>query len=73
DGSEQKVEGCKRVTYGYAIYRAQKIIASGRSSLNDLSHVFDGEAVGAARALEHAAELAGPGDNVYLCIDSTSV
>ncbi|ENH98659.1 hypothetical protein COCC4DRAFT_117971, partial [Bipolaris maydis ATCC 48331] len=73
DGSEQRCEGKKRVTYGYAIYRAQEKIATGRGSLHSLSHVFDAEAIGACRALQHAAQIARPTDAVYMCIDSTSV
>jgi hypothetical protein len=73
DGSEQHSEGEKRVTYGYAIYQAQVQVATGRGSLYTLSHVFDAEAIGACRALQHAAQIARPTDAVYLCIDSTSV
>lgn len=73
DGSEQRCEGKKRVTYGYAIYRAQEKIATGRGSLHSLSHVFDAEAIGACRALQHAAQIARPTDAVHMCIDSTSV
>ena len=73
DGSEQYSEGEKRVTYGYAIYQAQVQVATGRGSLHSLSHVFDAEAIGACRALQHAAQIARPTDAVYLCIDSTSV
>jgi ribonuclease HI len=73
DGSEQYSEGEKRVTYGYAIYQAQVQVATGRGSLHTLSHVFDAEAIGACRALQHAAQIARPTDAAYLCIDSTSV
>ncbi|KAI0569989.1 hypothetical protein Alg130_11405, partial [Pyrenophora tritici-repentis] len=44
DGSEQRTDGERFVTYGYAIYQAQTQIAIGRGSLNPQSHVFDAEA-----------------------------
>jgi hypothetical protein len=47
DGSEQRINGDKHVTYGYAIYWNRLKVAEGRGSLNPQSHVFDAEAVGA--------------------------
>lgn len=75
DGSEQLVDGEKRVTYGYAIYQHERKVASGRGSLNPQSHVFDAEAVGAWRGLRHAIRLfpSLPHSRTWLCIDSTSV
>jgi hypothetical protein len=74
DGSEQRTDGERFVTYGYAIYQAQTQIATGRGSLNPQSHVFDAEAVGAWRGLQHAIRLAPYGHRrLWMCIDSTSV
>ena len=72
DGSEQYVEGAKRITYGYAVYQGGSQTATGRGSLHPCSHVFDGEAVGAWRGLAHALRDQ-PHRRVWLCIDSTSV
>jgi len=74
DGSEQRNEGIRAVTYGYAIYQGQARIATGQGSLHPVSHVFDAEAVGACRGITHAIQLAPPGHrNLVMCIDSTSV
>ena len=54
DGSEQYVEGIKHVIYGYAIYQNQRLLRTGRGSLNSRSHVFDAEAVGAWQGLRDA-------------------
>ena len=72
DGSEQRVNGTRTVTYGYAVYRGQQQIATGRGSLHPCSHVFDGEAVGAWRGLSYALNQR-PSGRVWMCIDSTSV
>ena len=62
------------MTYGYAIYQAQTLIASGSGSLNPQSHVFDAEAVGAWRGLQHAMRLDPTSyQRIEMCIDSTSV
>jgi hypothetical protein len=54
DGSEQYTkEGEKRVTYGFAVYQNGKQLQSGRGSLHPTSHVFDAEAIGAWRGLQH--------------------
>jgi ribonuclease HI len=74
DGSEQYKGGEKRVTYGFAVYQNGKQLQSGRGSLNPTSHVFDAEAVGAWRGLQHTVRQ--PAFNtrrIWLCIDSTSV
>jgi ribonuclease HI len=75
DGSEQRINGDRHVTYGYAIYWNRLKVAEGRGSLNPQSHVFDAEAVGAWRGLQHAIRLspsiACP--RIWMCIDSTSV
>jgi len=74
DGSEQRIEGRRAVTYGYAIYQGQTKLTTGQGSLHPLSHVFDAEAIGACRGLTHAVRLAPPGHReIVLCIDSTSV
>ena len=75
DGSEKYVEGEHRVGYGYAIYQNRKQIASGCGSINDLSHVFDAEAIGAWKGLQKAASMpAGVRtQRLWMCIDSTSV
>jgi hypothetical protein len=57
DGSEQRINGDRHVTYGYAIYWNRLKVADGRASLNPQSHVFDAEAVGAWRGLQHAIRL----------------
>jgi ribonuclease HI len=57
DGSEQRLEGEKRVTYGYAIYRAQEQVATGRGSLHSLSHVFDAEAIGACMCIDSTSVI----------------
>jgi ribonuclease HI len=75
DGSEQYTkEGEKRVTYGFAVYQNRKQLQTGRGSLSPTSHVFDAEAVGAWRGLQHTIrqpELRTC--RIWLCIDSTSV
>jgi ribonuclease HI len=75
DGSEQYTrEGEKRVTYGFAVYQNRKQLQSGRGSLHPTSHVFDAEAIGAWRGLQHT--IRQPELNtrrIWLCIDSTSV
>ena len=75
DGSEQHQNGDTHVGYGYAIYQNGKQIATGSGAINSLSHVFDAEAIGAWKGLQHAIRL--PPDvsqrRLWLCIDSTSV
>jgi ribonuclease HI len=75
DGSEQYTKGGeKRVTYGFAVYQDGKQLQTGRGSLHPTSHVFDAEAIGAWRGLQHT--IRQPGFNtrrIWLCIDSTSV
>ena len=75
DGSEQYTkEGEKRVTYGFAVYQNRKQLQTGRGSLSPTSHVFDAEAIGAWRGLQHTIrqpELRTC--RIWLCIDSTSV
>ena len=75
DGSEQYTkEGEKRTTYGFAVYQNRKQLQTGRGSLHSTSHVFDAEAVGAWRGLQHTIrrpELRTR--RIWLCIDSTSV
>lgn len=75
DGSEQQHSGARKVGYGYAVYQNGRQIASGHGAINPLSHVFDAEAIGAWKALQHTLRL--PPDisqrRLWLCIDSTSV
>ena len=75
DGSEQTIEGVKRVTYGFTIYQGSRKKLTGSGSLNPQSHVFDAEAVGAWRGLQQAILLQTitHSAEVWLCIDSTSV
>lgn len=74
DGSEQWIDGTKQVTYGYVIYQGRKEVSHGRGSLHTRSHVFDAEAVGAWRGLEHVMrEPALRLQRIWMCIDSTSV
>ncbi|KAH9859201.1 hypothetical protein J1614_012278 [Plenodomus biglobosus] len=76
DGSEQRVEGDRRVTYGFAVYQDKCLITTGRGSLNPETHVFNAEAVGAWRGLEQVARLIHTGlphTRIWICIDSTSV
>ena len=75
DGSEQCIDGDRHVGYGYAVYQDGRQIASGYGAINPLSHVFDAEAIGAWKGLQHTIRL--PSNisqrRIWLCIDSTSV
>jgi hypothetical protein len=75
DKSEQQHAGCRKVGYGYAIYQNGHQIATGHGTINPLSHVFDSEAIGAWKALQHTPRL--PPNirqcRLWLCIDSTAV
>ncbi|RAL59824.1 hypothetical protein DID88_000453 [Monilinia fructigena] len=51
DGSESYDDAGKHVGYGYAIYRGQALVATGKGAINTLSHVFDAEAIGALKGL----------------------
>jgi hypothetical protein len=75
DGSEQYYKGEHSVIYGYAIYISQVKIASGQGSLHHQSLVFDAEAVGAWRRLQHTISLTAsyPFNRIWMCIDSTLV
>ena len=75
DGSERYIEGQRHVGYGYAIYQNGKQIATGHGSINSLSHVFDAEAIGAWKGLQHTIRmpLYIRQCRLWLCIDSTSV
>ena len=75
DSSEQYTkEGEKRVTYGFAVYQDRKQLQTGRGSLHPTSHVFDAEATGAWRGLQHTIrQPALCTRRIWLCIDSTSV
>jgi hypothetical protein len=61
----------RKVGYGYAVYQNGRQIASGHGAINPLSHVFDAEAIGAWKALQHTLRL--PPDisqrRLWLCID----
>ncbi|KAI1506871.1 Dimer-Tnp-hAT dimerization containing protein [Pyrenophora tritici-repentis] len=66
--------GEKRVTYGFAVYQNRKQLQTGRGSLSSTSHVFDAEAVGAWRGLQHTIRQSEFNTRrIWLCIDSTSV
>ena len=74
DGSEQRLDSGRHVTYGYAIYQNQKLLKTGRGSLNSRSHIFDAEAAGAWQGLREA--LNDPTlrmRRLWMCIDSISV
>ena len=74
DGSEQNLDGTRRVTYGFAIYQNRQMLHKGSGSLHPQTHVFDAEAVGAWRGLQQALrrpELRQ--QRIWMCIDSTSV
>jgi ribonuclease HI len=75
DGSEQHIDGSRHVAYGYAIYQNRKQIGTGHGAINPVSHVFDGEAIGVWKGLQHTIRL--PANvrhrRLWLCIDSTSV
>jgi ribonuclease HI len=75
DGSEDNTKGIRKVTYGYVIYKNRVRIASGSGSLHEQSHVFDAEAVGAWKGLQHVLRMASsiPFHRIWMCIDSTSV
>jgi ribonuclease HI len=73
DGSEVYVDGERRVAYGYVVYSGQTKVAEGKGTLHPVSHVFDSEAVGAWRGLQHALHLPIQKAHIWMCIDSTSV
>jgi hypothetical protein len=75
DGSERYIEGQRHVGYGYAIYQNGKQIATGHGSIRSLSHVFDAEAIGAWKGLQHTIRMPSHirQRRLWLCIDSTSV
>lgn len=75
DGSERYIEGQRYVGYGYAVYQTGHQIAHGSGSINNLSHVFDAEAIGAWSGLKHAIRLPPEisQQRIWMCIDSTSV
>ena len=75
DGSEQTIQGTRYVGYGYAVYQSAIQVASGCGSINPLSHVFDAEAIGAWKGLQHTIKLQPSISQrrIWLCIDSTSV
>ncbi|RAL59609.1 hypothetical protein DID88_006468 [Monilinia fructigena] len=75
DGSEQTIDRKHCVGYGYAIYRNGTQIASGFKQIRSDSHVFDAEAIGAWRGLEHLITTLKDSTNsrIWMCIDSTSV
>ncbi|RAL58019.1 hypothetical protein DID88_009097 [Monilinia fructigena] len=75
DGSEQTIDRKHCVGYGYAIYRNGTQIASGFKQIRSDSHVFDAEAIGAWRGLEHLITTLkdSPNSRIWMCIDSTSV
>ena len=75
DGSEQHTkEGEKRVTYGFAVYQNRTQLHQGRGSLSPTSHVFDAEAAGAWRGLQHTVRQPELNTRrIWLCIDSASV
>lgn len=64
-----------RTGYGYVIYKDGRQIAAGQASLDDLSEVFDAEAIGAWKGLEKALSLPeylGDPYTVWVCLDNTS-
>ena len=74
DGSEQFIDGRKRVTYGFVIYQNGTKLYDRRDSLHPDSHVFDAEAVGAWRGLQQILKRPELRQRrIYMCIDSTSV
>jgi len=70
DGSQ---EGLK-LGYGYAILQPgySEPIAYGKGSLDTCGVVFDAEAMGAWRGLEHAIRVAEPEANITVCVDNTA-
>jgi hypothetical protein len=70
DGWEQQHSGARKVGYGYAVYQNGRQTASGHGAINPLSHVFDAEAIGAWKALQHTLRL--PPDisqrRLWLCL-----
>ena len=53
DGSEHYEHSVQHVGYSYAVYQDGVQIANSYGALNPLSHVFDAEAVGAWKGLQH--------------------
>ena len=72
DGSEME----KKLAYGYAIYRPGDgegdLLDTGRASLDPCSVVFDAEALGALRGLQHAIRLANLDTRIWVCLDNTA-
>lgn len=65
--------------FGYVLYRGGQKIARGCASIHHHSVVFDAEAVGAWRALEHAVQLGhhrlptpGYSETFFVCLDNTA-
>ena len=62
------------MTYGFAVYQNGKQLHTGRGSLHPTSHVFDAEAIGAWRGLQHTIRQPSLRiHRIWLCIESTSV
>lgn len=62
--------------YGFAIYRPGggegELVGSGCASLNPCAVVFDAEALGALRGLQHAIRLADRDVRIWVCLDNTA-
>ncbi|CCE34857.1 uncharacterized protein CPUR_08796 [Claviceps purpurea 20.1] len=72
DGSQNEKS---QVGYGYAVYQNGKEIGCGQASLPDFPHsvVFDAEAVGAWRGLQHVLRLPPEQSQtrIWVCLDNT--
>ncbi|KAI0999179.1 hypothetical protein K3495_g9015, partial [Podosphaera aphanis] len=74
DGSEQYVDGNKYVGFGFSAYSYGHQFTSGYGSINNISHVFDAEIIGALRGLQKVLLLPiGARRRIWMCIDSTLV
>ena len=70
DGSQDRAQ----LGYGYVILnpKSQAPIAQGNGSLHTCGVVFDAEAIGAWRGLEHAIRIAEHNTNITICVDNTA-
>jgi hypothetical protein len=77
----------RELGYGYAIFRPDggnviiteglretmsPPVATGKASLDPCAVVYDAEALGALRGLQHAIRLADNGQQIHVCTDNTS-
>ncbi|RAL64638.1 hypothetical protein DID88_001671 [Monilinia fructigena] len=71
----QTIDEAHPLGTGMLSTRTGKQIGSGSGSINPISHVFDAEAIGAWRGLQHTLRMPQEvrSQRLWMCIDSTSV